>query len=244
MATIPFTSHLDLQKNQLQNSVVHNLGADPGSPVPGQIWYDTVLEKYRIRLASSTDSLATVTDVSAGGVSASAWDAQSVVVAITDDTPVAVVIANGTFVGRPTGGNVGALSAADAKTILGIPAGSVANQAYVDAAITALVDTAPGALDTLNEIAASLGDDADFAGTMTTNLAAKADKYAQTFGDGSATVFNITHSLATLDVVVAVVPVAGGPAVLVDWEATSTNVVQLDFNTAPTASQYRVTVIG
>lgn len=45
---------------------------------------------------------------------------------------------------------------------------------YVDNAIAALVDTAPGALDTLNELAASLGDDADFAGTVTTSLATKA----------------------------------------------------------------------
>lgn len=43
----------------------------------------------------------------------------------------------------------------------------------VDAAIAALVDTAPGTLDTLNELAAALGDDADFAATMTTALAGK-----------------------------------------------------------------------
>ena len=45
--------------------------------------------------------------------------------------------------------------------------------AQVDAAIQAVVDAAPAALDTLNEIAASLGDDADFAGSMTTALAGK-----------------------------------------------------------------------
>lgn len=36
-----------------------------------------------------------------------------------------------------------------------------------------IVDAAPGTLDTLNEIAAAIGDDADFAGTMTTALAGK-----------------------------------------------------------------------
>ena len=35
------------------------------------------------------------------------------------------------------------------------------------------LDGAPGALDTLNEIAIPLGDDANFAGTMTTALAGK-----------------------------------------------------------------------
>jgi hypothetical protein len=44
-------------------------------------------------------------------------------------------------------------------------------QAYVDAQVTNLVDAAPGALDTLNELAAALGDDADFATTITNNIA-------------------------------------------------------------------------
>ena len=39
-------------------------------------------------------------------------------------------------------------------------------QAYVDNAVSALVDLAPATLDTLNELAASIGDDADFIGTM------------------------------------------------------------------------------
>ena len=45
--------------------------------------------------------------------------------------------------------------------------------AQVNTAIQAVVDSAPEALDTLNEIAASLNDDSDFAGTMTTALAGK-----------------------------------------------------------------------
>ena len=36
-----------------------------------------------------------------------------------------------------------------------------------------VINSAPAALDTLNELAAALADDADFAGTMTTNLATK-----------------------------------------------------------------------
>jgi hypothetical protein len=56
-----------------------------------------------------------------------------------------------------------------------IDVSSFATSADVTAAVDALVDTAPGALDTLNELAAALGDDADFAGTVTTSLAAKAN---------------------------------------------------------------------
>lgn len=44
-------------------------------------------------------------------------------------------------------------------------------KASVDASIANLVDAAPGTLDTLNEIAAALGDDPNFATTMTNALA-------------------------------------------------------------------------
>lgn len=47
--------------------------------------------------------------------------------------------------------------------------------AEVDAKISALINGAPGALDTLNELAAAMGDDANFASTMTNALATKAN---------------------------------------------------------------------
>ena len=43
------------------------------------------------------------------------------------------------------------------------------------AAVTAVLDGAPGALDTLNELAAALNDDSSFATTVTNSLAAKLD---------------------------------------------------------------------
>ena len=43
---------------------------------------------------------------------------------------------------------------------------------YVDAQVSNLIDAAPGALDTLNELAAALNDDADFATTITNSIAA------------------------------------------------------------------------
>jgi hypothetical protein len=49
-----------------------------------------------------------------------------------------------------------------------------ASEAYVDLAITNLIDTAPATLDTLNELAAALNDDANFATTVTDALALKA----------------------------------------------------------------------
>ena len=48
----------------------------------------------------------------------------------------------------------------------------VATTAYADAAVAALVDSAPAALNTLNELAQALNDDSDFAVTVTNSFAA------------------------------------------------------------------------
>jgi hypothetical protein len=52
-----------------------------------------------------------------------------------------------------------------------LDAGSTSNS-YTDTAIANLVDTAPATLDTLNELAAALGDDANFSTTVTNQIAA------------------------------------------------------------------------
>jgi hypothetical protein len=48
-----------------------------------------------------------------------------------------------------------------------------ATKAYVDTSVANLIDSAPGALDTLNELAAALGDDAAFSTTITNSIATK-----------------------------------------------------------------------
>lgn len=55
----------------------------------------------------------------------------------------------------------------------------------VTAAVNAVINAAPGALDTLDELAAALGDDANFAATMTTALAGKLSTAAGAVGDAS-----------------------------------------------------------
>jgi hypothetical protein len=49
-----------------------------------------------------------------------------------------------------------------------ISIGNLANKPYVDGKIIDLIDGAPGILDTLDELATALNDDANFAGTITT----------------------------------------------------------------------------
>ena len=52
---------------------------------------------------------------------------------------------------------------------------------YVDTAISNLVDSSPSTLNTLNELAAALGDDANFSTTVTNSIATKMPKTGGTF---------------------------------------------------------------
>ncbi len=50
----------------------------------------------------------------------------------------------------------------------------LASTSYVDTAVANVIDSAPGALDTLNELAAAINDDASFSTTITNSIALKA----------------------------------------------------------------------
>jgi len=69
------------------------------------------------------------------------------------------------------------MDASSAATITNLTsptnAGDAATKGYVDTSISNLVASAPGVLDTLDELAAALGDDANFATTVTNSIATK-----------------------------------------------------------------------
>jgi len=72
-------------------------------------------------------------------------------------------VASPTFTGTP--------AAPTAAT--GTNTTQIATTAFVQGEVTALVDSAPSTLNTLNELAAALGDDANFSTTVTNSIAAK-----------------------------------------------------------------------
>ena len=79
-----------------------------------------------------------------------------------------------------TSGTLGSDLAAGTYKItgLGTPSANTdaATKAYVDTQIAATIDSAPAALDTLNELAAALNDDASFSTTVATSIGTKVAK--------------------------------------------------------------------
>lgn len=76
------------------------------------------------------------------------------------------------------------MNAGTTATVTGLSAPvnatDAATKLYVDTSVSNLVASAPGALDTLNELAAALGDDPNFATTVTTSIATKVSKAGDT----------------------------------------------------------------
>lgn len=119
----------------------------------------------------------------------------------------------------------------------------LASEAYVDSAISSLVDNSPGTLDTLNELAAALGDDPNFATTVTNNIAARPKHYQGAVPSGSADAA-VPHNLGTKDVDVQVRRTSDDLLCRVAATATDANTVTLHFKQAPAANAFSVLVVA
>lgn len=274
--TVIIDRHHDHQGvGQIIGALLDPRASDPGAPNEGQVWTNTTTNQLKIYVNGSVEPIALLSDVTAGSITGALWDAQSVVTAVADDTPVATVIGEATVLGRLTGGNITAVTFAQllsALVALGIDADTVdgseaadllaranhtgtqttstisdfttAAQSLIDASVAALVDSSPGTLDTLNELAAALGDDPNFATTISNTVATKVKQYEENIGNGALQTFTINHALGTSDVnVIAIVNASGNP-VEVGWEVTDANNVQVDTVSTPTTDQYRIIVQG
>ena len=98
-------------------------------------------------------------------------------------------IASPTFTGTPAAPTASA----------GTNTTQLATTAFVAAAVAAVIDSAPGALDTLNELAAALGDDANFSTTITNSIAAVQADVDQNEVDGDAADAALSARITTLE---------------------------------------------
>lgn len=243
-------ANLNMGKNQILNVVLQKLATDPANPVPGLIYYNTTDNRAKIYNGTGWVGMdgigATMTAqniVDAINSSILTIDLENLPQSVQD----AVAAAHTEHAISDITGLQGALDAKETPagaTAKAATAESNAN-AYTDGKVAALVESAPGTLDTLNELAAALGDDPNFATTITNMINGKATKFTQAVGDGSATSIVVTHNLNTRDAIVTLREGSSPWAIVyTDVEMTSLNTITLKFAVAPTASQYTVTVVG
>lgn len=223
---IPFLENVDLSKNQFLNAVLQQIAGDHGSPVEGIIWYDTAAKAAKFHDGTSVQTF---------GVSGGGGDADTL-----DGNDSAYYLSRSNHTGTQLAATISDFDQAVNALLTGL-----ASEGYVDAAIAALADSAPATLDTLNELAAALGDDPNFATTITNQLSLRTRKFAATVGDGSSTAIPVVHNLGTQDALVYVRrPSAPFAQVLVGVEHTDANTITIRTSVAEAANSLRVTVIG
>ncbi len=149
------------------------------------------------------------------GTTADAFETTLTVVDPTSDRTITLPNATGTVTldgvastltsKTITSGTLGSDLAAGTYKItgLGTPSANTdaATKAYVDSQVSSLVDAAPGALDTLNELAAAINDDANFSTTVTNSIATKVSKAgdsmtgALSMGNSSSRIFTSSRPI-------------------------------------------------
>lgn len=121
-------------------------------------------------------------------------------------------------------------------------------------AFTAFGTSAPAATETTSGIAELATQAETDAGTDDARIvtplklatwSGKLKRYSQTFGDGSATSYTLTHNLNTQDVNVMIRQASGTfDEVVCEVEITSVNSVTIKTNTAPASNALRATILG
>ena len=249
MASIPFLADIDLAKNALLNASVQPLAVAPSDPVVGQVYFDTALTKLRVWTgtewadASGTGSAPGGPSGTAGGDLQGTYPNPTLRAGVVADEEVAAdaAIALSKLAVDPTD-RANHTGTQPTSSIAGFDA---AVKAIADASASAVVDGSPEALNTLKELATALGNDANFATTVTNRIAAieqAKTRHVQAIPSGSTNV-TITHNLGERYVHVTVYEVTDGSRVVFPYVASlGENQTRIAFNTAPASGQYQVVI--
>ncbi|HAN3774952.1 TPA: phage tail protein [Escherichia coli] len=130
--------------------------------------YDLANEKYTAQNATTTQKGIVQLSSATNSTSETLAATPKAVKAVMDETNEKAPLNSPALTGTPT----------TPTAAQGTNSTQIASTAFVMAAIAALVDSSPDALNTLNELAAALGNDPNFATTMTNALAGKQPKDA------------------------------------------------------------------
>ena len=130
--------------------------------------YDLANEKYTAQNATTTQKGIVQLSSATNSTSETLAATPKAVKAVMDETNKKAPLNSPALTGTPT----------TPTAPQGTNSTQIASTAFVMAAIAALVDSSPDALNTLNELAEALGNDPNFATTMTNALAGKQPKDA------------------------------------------------------------------
>lgn len=255
-------SPYDLAQNELRNARIQNLASAPSSPVKGQVYFNTTSNKFNVY--NGTVWVEMGTSAATGDMEKSTYDTNDS--GVVDDSEKLNNQSPSHYLDRTNHTGTQAISTVSGlQTALDGKAASSHTHtssditdftSAVNALIQNVIDGAPGALDTLNELAAALGDDPNFAATLATQLNAldsridaleavtPTRKYSTTVGDGSSTTLTVTHNLGSKDVITQIRQVSDDAVVEADVTNSTTNTVTITTTTAVATNSLRVTVIG
>lgn len=121
----------------------------------------------------------------------------------------------------------------------------IATTAFVQTTVSSVIDGAPGALDTLNELAAALGDDANYASTVTNALTLKAslDSPALTGTPTAPTAAggaNTTQVATTAFVTSAVAAASPGTGSITSDMIANDTIVDADISSSAAIAQSKI----
>ncbi|EGJ4495368.1 phage tail protein [Escherichia coli] len=154
-----------VQLSSATNSVSETLAATPKAVKAA---YDLANGKYTAQDATTAQKGIVQLSSATNSTSETLAATSKAVKAVMDETNKKAPLNSPTLTGTPT----------TPTARQGTNNTQIASTAFVMAAIAALVDSSPDALNTLNELAAALGNDPNFATTMTNALAGKQPKDA------------------------------------------------------------------
>lgn len=166
---------------QLRRDTSANWSSNNPTLSSGEIGIATDLQQFKIgNSASSWNQLEYVNAIPSQYLSLIAASANFLTKA--DASIIYAPLGSASFVGVPTAPTATA----------GTNTHQIATTAFVRTEVTNLIDSAPGALDTLNELAAALGDDPNYAVSTASYIATKLD-----INNASATYLSISNAALT-----------------------------------------------
>ena len=230
-----FLVDINLNKNELQNAVIQNLAADPNNGLAGQIYYNTVSNKYKYydgtewkEICEGSGNYAPLNSPNFTGTPTAPTapaGTNTTQIATTEFVNTAIGDLSGAMIFKGTIGTNG--TAGSTLPTTGVKVGDtykiITNGTYAGQ-VAKIGDMFIATATTPTWAYVPSGDDVS-----------SLNKYAGLItGDSTTSTFTITHNLNTRDVLVNVYDSSTYEEVVVDIVKTSANAITVGFANAPT----------